>query len=120
MTPEETRAFAHRLMQEVWEPFGHQAVERFYHPDALGHHRGQTISRQDIVQRLRWDLENFSNPRYDIRQLVAEADAFAIRVVITCVLTKTGESFATEVIYFYKLRVGKVTAFWLLSDANID
>ena len=120
MTPDETRAFALRLMQEVWEPFGHEAVERFYHPDAVGHHRGQTISRRDIVQRLRWDLENFSNPRYDIRQLVAEADAFAIRFLFTCVLTRTGETFVTEVIYFYKLRDGKVAEFWLLSDANFD
>ena len=51
---------------------------------------------------------DFSNPRYDIRQLVAEADAFAIRFLFTCVLTRTGETFVTEVTGFYGTTVKRV------------
>ncbi len=42
-------------MNEVWIPFDYQAVSKFYHSDVTGHHRGQTIALNDIVNRLRWD-----------------------------------------------------------------
>ena len=70
MTPDETRAFALRLMQEVWEPFGHEAVETLW-PMLSVVDRGQTISRHDISPAVAVGFGEFSNPRYDIRQLVA-------------------------------------------------
>jgi len=118
VTADETRAFALRLMKEVWEHFTPDAAERFYQPDVVGHHRTQTISRTDIVNRLRWDVVNFVNPAYDIRQIVAAEDAFAIRFIFAC--DKAGTRFVTEVMYFYKLRDGKIAEFWLLSDSDFD
>ena len=120
MTPDETRAFAQRFMEEVWFRFVPEAVERFYQPDFVGHHRGQTIGRQDIFLRLQWDQQNFGNPEYDIHQIVADRDAFAIRFDFACTMIKTGERYIAEVMYFYRLRDGKIAAFWLLSDAPFE
>jgi predicted ester cyclase len=120
VTPAETRHFAERLMREVWEPFGHAAVPDFYHADVIGHHRAQTLCLEDIVERLKWDVLNFAGPGYDIRELIAEAEKFAIRFIFACTLTRTGQRFTTEVTYFYRLRDGKVAEFWLLSDTDFD
>jgi predicted ester cyclase len=116
----ETRDFAERLMKEVWETFDHTALPRFYHADMVGHHRDQTLTLDDVSARLQWDVLNFGEPVYDIRNLVAGEDEFAIRFVYTCTMIKTGEKFRTEVIYFYRLEGGKVAEFWLLSDAAFD
>lgn len=120
MSPSETREFAHRLMQEVWETFDHTALPRFYHADMVGHHRKQMITLEDVSLRLQWDVENFGDPVYEIRNLVADEDQFAIRFHFTCTMIKTGERFRTEVIYFYRLQDGKVAEFWLLSDGDFD
>ena len=120
MTPDETRAFAQRLMEEVWFRFVPEAVERFYQPDFVGHHRGQTIGRQDIFLRLKWDQQNYGDPQYDIRQIVADRDAFAIRFGFACTMIKTGERYIAEVMYFYRLRDAKIAEFWLLSDTPFE
>lgn len=120
MTPTETRDFAVRLMREVWETFDHTALPRFYHADMVGHHRSQTLALEDVSNRLQWDVLNFGDPAYDIRDIVADVDKFAIRFIFTCRLIQTGGTLVTEVTYFYHLRDGKVSAFWLLSDGDFD
>ncbi len=120
MTSDETRDFALCLMHEVWEPFDDQAVPRFYHEDVAGHHRAQKICLDDIAARLRWDRLNFKDPVYDIRDIIADEDKFAIRFIYACTLVQTGAKFVTEVTYFYRIRDGKISEFWLLSDADFD
>ncbi|MGF7160299.1 putative ester cyclase [Rhodoligotrophos appendicifer] len=120
MGAEQTREFAERLMREVWIPYDHTAMDRFYHRDMIGHHRQQTLSFEDVGNRLQWDVPNFLESSYDIRDIVAEADKFAIRFVFECLLSATKTRFSTEVIYFYHLRDGKISEFWLLSDGDFD
>lgn len=117
---ETTRAFAVRLMQEVWQPFDAAAVPRFYHPDMVGHHRAQRLSRDDVVRRLEWDRRNFRDAVYDIQDIVVDTDRFALRFLYACTLVSTGQRFTTEVNYFYRLRDDRISAFWLLSDADFD
>lgn len=116
------RDFADRLMDEVWRPFDHAAVPRFYHADAVGHHRAQVLSVEDVVERLKWDRLNFKDPRYDIRDTIVDADmeSFAIRFLYSCTLVATGERFTSEVNYFYRLQGGRISEFWLLSDKDFD
>lgn len=114
------RDFARRLMREVWEPFDDTALPRFYHPDVVGHHRGQVIGLEDIASRLQWDRQNFGEPVYEIFDIIAEADRFAIRFAFTCRLIKQDAPLRTEVTYFYHLKEDKISAFWLLSDADFD
>ena len=116
------RDFAGRLMDEVWRPFDHAAVPRFYHADAVGHHRAQVLTVEDVVERLKWDRLNFKDPRYDISDTVVDADTdrFAIRFLYSCTLVATGERFTSEVNYFYRLQGGRISEFWLLSDKDFD
>ena len=120
MPASETRDFALRMMKEVWETFDHTALPRFYHADMVGHHRKQTLTLEDVSLRLQWDVLNFGDPVYEIRNLVAGEDEFAIAFHFTCTMIKTGERFRTEVTYFYRLEDGKVAEFWLLSDGDFD
>ncbi|QRG08874.1 ester cyclase [Xanthobacter dioxanivorans] len=120
MSPTEVRDFAQRLMREVWEPYDHTALARFYHPDMIGHHRAQTLTLDDVRSRLQWDVQNFGASSYDIRDIVADEDKFAIRFIFSCSLLKAGTAFRTEVTYFYHLRDGRISAFWLLSDTDFD
>lgn len=120
MTAAETHDFARRLMREVWETFDHTALPRFYHADMVGHHRQQTLTLDDVSSRLQWDVLTFGDPVYDIRNLVAGEDEFAIRFIYTCRMIATGADFRTEVNYFYRLRDGKVAEFWLLGDGDFD
>jgi predicted ester cyclase len=120
MNAKETHEFAERLMREVWEPFDFSAVERFYNRDVRGHHRSQELDYEDVVNRLRWDPGRFADPVYDIGDIVAAEDRFAIRFVYTATMVQGGNSFTTEVNYFYHLKDGKISEFWLLSDSDFD
>lgn len=117
---ESTRNFAERLMREVWIPFDAAKVPEFYHADMIGHHRAQIIDYQDVVNRLVWDVDRFGDQVYDIRDIIAEESKFSIRFVFQCRLVENGADFTTEVIYFYHLRGGKISEWWLLSDHDFD
>ena len=116
----ETNEFAERLMREVWEPFDHSAVGRFYNRDVRGHHRSQELAYDDVVNRLRSATGRFANPVYDIRDIVASEDKFAIRFIYTATVVATGEPVETEVNYFYHLKDGKISEFWVLADIDFD
>jgi len=109
-----------RLMREVWIPYAYDQVPRFYNRDVIGHNREQVLNFEDVVNRLSSDHQRFSNSRYDIEDIVAAPDKFAIRFHYTATVTATGKPLSTEVIYFYHLRDGKVAEFWLLADFAFD
>ena len=107
-------------MQEVWRsPSRREAVDRFYHP-GLWDITGDRQFRDGHVQRLRWDWRDFANPRENPPARRRGGTTFAIRFIFSCVLTQTGENFATEVIYFYRLREWQGRGVLPLSDANFD
>ncbi len=120
----ETQVFAERLMRQVWEPLDSTDVPQFYHRDVIGHHEGyhgsQELNYEDIVNRLDWDRQSFSNPVYDIRDIIAGEDKFAVRFIYTATITATGEEAKAEAAYFYHLKDGKISEFWLLADIDFD
>lgn len=120
MNSHETHEFAEQLMREVWEPFDYSAVERFYNRDVRGHHRSQELVYDDVVNRLRSDTGRFADPVYSIKDIVASEDKFAIRFIYTATVVATGDPVRTEVNYFYHLKEGKVSEFWLLADLDFD
>src|SRR5215208_2463201 len=120
MNSQDTEAFACRLMREVWETFDVNAVSRFYHPGVVGHHRAQTLDFNDVVNRLKWDHKHSADPIFDVQNIIAATDRFAIRFRYTATQISTGQPFHAEVIYFYHLREGKIAEFWLLADQDFD
>ena len=119
MDSQETLAFAQRLMREVWEPLDAQAVARFYRRDVIGHNRQQVLTYDDVVHRIVTDHPRYPNPVFDIQDIVATEDKWAIRFIFTST-GPTGQCVTTEVIYFYHLRDGKIAEFWLLADVAFD
>jgi predicted ester cyclase len=113
MDSRETRAFAERLMLEVWEPLDVEAVPRFYN------HRKQQLNYEDVVHRLVADKPRYANPTYDIRDIVAEVDKFAIRFLFVAT-GPSGQSVSAEANYFYHLKDDKVSEFLLLADIDFD
>jgi predicted ester cyclase len=120
MDPEEMRQFAKRLMSEVWEPFDYTRLAEFYHVDVVGHHRSQTIHLADIENRLRRDCIHWTDPIYDIKNLVTEPDAFALRFIFSATEISTGKRDEVEVVYFYHVRGDKISEFWTLSSIDFD
>jgi predicted ester cyclase len=119
MDSRETLAFANRLMREVWEPLDAEPVPRFYQRDVVGHHRKQHLTYDDVVHRLVTDRPRFANPKYDITDIIAADDKFAIRFLFTATGT-AGQPISAEANYFYHLRNGKISEFWLLADIDFD
>ena len=119
MNSQETLVFAQRLIREVWEPLDAEAVPRFYHRDVIGHNRKQLLTYDDVVHRLVTDHPRYPNPVFDIQDIVAAEDKWAIRFVFTST-DSTGQSITTEVIYFYHLRASKIAEFWVLADVDFD
>jgi predicted ester cyclase len=119
MDSRETLAFAERLMREVWEPFDVEAVPRFYHHDVIGHHRKQRLSYSDVVHRLQTDRPRYANPSYDIKDIIAAEDKWAIRFSFAATGI-SGQTVSAETIYFYHVREGKISEFWLLADVDFD
>lgn len=116
----QVHAFAKRLMQEVWEPFNAERLSTFYHRDVVGHHRTQTLSYDDIVNRLAWDRKHSADPVFDIKDIIAEEDKFSIRFIYNATEIATGQNFEVEVTYFYHLQEGKISEFWLLASIDFD
>jgi predicted ester cyclase len=119
MDSRETLAFAKKLMREVWEPFEPKAVPRFYHRSVVGHHRRQRLTYDDIVHRLTADRPRYANPVYDITDIIAAKDRFAIRFVFSAT-GASGQPISAEANYFYHLDRGKISEFWLLADIDFD
>ena len=120
MNPIEVHAFATRLMHEVWEPFKADKLSEFYHPDVVGHHRRQTLNYKDLENRLAWDRMNRANQTFNITDIIAEEDKFAIRFIFTAVEASAKQEPDIEVIYFYHLSHGKISEFWLLASVDFD
>ena len=80
MNSQETREFAERLMQEVWLPLDAEAVPRFYRRDVIGYHRKQRLNYDDVVHRPVTDRPRYRDPLYDIQDIIAAEDKFAIRL----------------------------------------
>jgi predicted ester cyclase len=119
MDSQETLAFAERMQREVWERFDAEAVPRFYHRDVIGHHRKQRLTFDDVVHRLVTDHPRYPNPKFDIKDIIAAEDKWAIRFVFTAD-GAPGQPISVEVNYFYHLRQGKISEFWLLADSDFD
>jgi predicted ester cyclase len=125
MSSDETRAFARKLMDEIWQPFESVAMPGFYHPDVIGHHRRadgstQELGYTDIANRLDWDKQTSANAIYNIQDVIAEDDKFALRFIYTANFRPTGGKIDVEVWYFYHLKDGKVAEFWTVSSADYD
>jgi predicted ester cyclase len=120
MNAEDVREFAIRLMGQVWTPFDDTRLSEFYCHDAIGHHRTQTIRLGYIGNRLRRDRTYWKDPVYDIKELVTENDKFALRFIFSATQISTGNRDEVEVIYFYRLRDGKISEFWTLSSVDYD
>jgi predicted ester cyclase len=119
MDSRETQDFAERFMREVWERFDYTAVPRFYRRDVVGHHRKQLLTYDDVVHRLVTDHPRFPNPKYDIRDIIAAPDKWAIRFLFSA-SGKGGPDVLIETNYFYHLREGKISEFWLLANMDFD
>ncbi len=119
MDSQETRTFAERLMREVWFRFDADAIARFYRRDVVGHHRKQRLTYDDVVHRLVTDRTRYANPKFDIRDIVAADDKWALRFLFEAT-GASGEPISVEVNYFYHLRDGKISEFWLLADIDFD
>ena len=91
----------------------------FYHVDVIGHHQ-QTLSYTDLENRLAWDRKNRTNLIFNITDIIAEEDRFAIRFVFTAAEKTSNQEAPIEVIYFYQLRDGEISEFWLLARVDFD
>jgi predicted ester cyclase len=118
MDSQETLAFAERMQREVWESFDAAAVPRFYHRDVIGHHRKQRLTFDDVVHRLVTDHPRYPDPKFDIKDIVAAEDKWAIRFVFTAA-GASAHPISVEVNYFYHLRLGKISEFWLLAHVSL-
>jgi hypothetical protein len=114
-----TLDFARALMNEVWLPLDPEPVPRFYNRDVVGWNRKQRLTYDDVVHRLVTDRPRFRNPKYDIQDIIAAEDKFAIRFYFTSTLAD-GQPANAEANYVYRLRDGKVSEFWLLADIEFD
>jgi predicted ester cyclase len=119
MNSQETLEFAERLMREVWLPLDAAAVPHFYHRDVVGYHRQQRLTYDDVVHRLVTDHPRYTDPHYDIQDIIAAEDKFALRFAFTATLA-SGQPVSAQANYFYHLRDGKIAAFWLLADIEFD
>ena len=64
------------------------------------------------------DKPRYASPRYDIRDIVAEADKFANRFLLGAT-GPSGQSISAEANYFYHLKDDKVSEFWLLAGRQL-
>ena len=96
-----------------------------FHRDVVGWHRRadsswQQLGYDDIVSRLSWDKETNANPIFDVRDIIAEEDRFALRFLYAADFVPTGGKIDVEMMYFYHLRGDKVAEFWLLASVDFD
>ena len=85
--------------------------------------RRQFLARarlRHVVNRLAWDRETNVNPAFDVRDIVAKEDRFALRFLYAVDFIPTGGKIDVEMMYFYRLRGDKVAEFGLLASVDFD
>ena len=65
------------------------------------------------------DRPRYANPRFDIKDIIAEEDKWAIRFMFAAT-GASGQPISAEVNYFYHLKENKISGFWLLADFDFD
>src|SRR4029450_955694 len=83
------------------------------------YHRKQRLNYDDVVHRLVTDRPRYRDPHYDIQDIIAAEDKFAIRFAFTATLA-SGQPASAEANYFYHLGDPKISAFWLLAAIAFD
>lgn len=116
MSPDATAEFARELMLQIWIPLRGDHLEDYYHADVIGHDGQSTLKLEDIRRQLASDRSVIASPLYDIQDLIAEDDAFSIRVNYSATHRETGESIRASIAHFYRLRAGKICEFWRFSN----
>jgi predicted ester cyclase len=100
-------------------PLDPEPVPRFYRRDLVGWNRKQRLTYDDVVHRLVADRPRYADPHYDIQDIIAAEGKFAIRFAFTATLGD-GQPVSAQANYFYHLRDGKISEFWLLADVDFD
>ena len=80
----------------------------------------QELTYTDVANRLDWDKQTSANAVYDIRDIIAEGDKFALRFIYSANFRPTDKKIDVETWYFYHLIRGKVTEFWTVASADYD
>ena len=75
----------------------------------VGHHREQRLTFDDVVHRLGTDRTRYADSTFDIRDIIADEDKFAIRFICTALVNTTRQTFTTEVTYFYQPKEGNTS-----------
>ena len=65
------------------------------------------------------DRPRYPNPRFDIKDIIAAEDKWAIRFLFTAT-GASGQAISVECNYFYHLKDGKISEFWHLADIDFD
>jgi hypothetical protein len=104
----------------------------------VGHHRRpnetQELAYADVVNRLDWDDRTNTNAVFDYRDIIADEGRFAIRYAYRTDFVPQDDGGAmqdrhtaaaggmidVEMMYFYHLREGKVSEFWLQANVDFD
>lgn len=120
MIASDVKVFAENLMRDVWIPYDGDAVGQYYHPNMVGHHGTQTISFDQVVNRLKTDGARFGGGTYDIEEILPAEDSFAIRFHFKAQVNQDGTTLNEQVAYFYHLRDSKISEFWLFADLPFD
>jgi len=111
MDSRETRAFAERLMLEVWEPLDAEAVPRFTIASSNSTMKTWCIAwwRTSRAVQVRGTTFGTSSPRQTSLQ-----SAFCLGAT-----GPSGQSISAEANYFYHLKDDKVSEFWLLAGRQL-
>jgi hypothetical protein len=87
----------------------------------------------DVVNRLDWDERTNKNAVFDYQDLIADEGRFAIRYAYRADFAPqddggmqdrhtaaAGGKIDVEMMYFYHLREGRVSEFWLQANVDFD
>jgi predicted ester cyclase len=125
MSAKENKDVVVRMVEEAWNGHVPEALGEFMSPDYFNHMAvsGHQRCVEGAKHVQRWLDATFSEPRFDIEDIIADGDMVAIRGTANGTHAgeffgnpPTGKSFSAEQVHWFRLSGGKVVEHWAVRD----
>ena len=122
---EENKQLVRRALAEVFAEGNFGVVNEIFHPDFVNHEAGPRTppGPEGLKVTVGWLRAAFSEPEYEVKDLIAEGDKVAARVISRGRHTgeflgqpPSGKRFEAQQIHIYRIADGKIVEHWSARD----
>ncbi len=120
MTNEQARDFIKARMDAIVVNCDEETIKKIYKPDVVVHLDGLSFGLREIINRVQFNREVFSQRSYILREVIVAQDLLFFRVSQHLTHAKTQEVWQPDLLVVYRLEDESVAEVWFTSEHLIN